>query len=1098
MTSQEKGAKFEKNANDFFVWLFEEIGFTVAKDRLQFSGTQDGFDIHIIATFNNFERQIHIECKDYKNDLDVGNIFKKLIDLEKNYDLTENDLFIAISPRANFKNADNSEKTSPVINDKFSFKTYLLDKSNYINELFALNDEFYRDIYNKDVNFPLDRAKEIERFKAIIFSRKPFKKIFLTEKNKTDFIGVINSNTNYLPRFLSTSLNSEDLYLFNRLSNNLQSLDDILQVENKVLLLGNPGLGKSTELKEFALSKWKLGEQITFIPIFRNLKNFTANNKIEDFLPNNFDEITNCYIIFDGLDEIKDSQDFISKLEVFIEACDNNKLKSIKFLLSCRTNIYESIVKNISDFKVFYLNNLSNDEAFKLLKKQLIDSSLIEKLPFQRIHFDFLKNPFLIEILSEYINRNNNLPNNSIQLWGNYINKRLEFDNKNKLLKLKINIPLIVNFSRKISLISELMKTNSIKETEIFELISEQTNEYLKNPLIEKDLNNDSWNFEHRNIQEFFASKYLSELSYENIIDFISISEKKKRKNALERFINWISCSEKNSINKTHPSLFNTITFLINILDDNKSQQVIKWLEKNEPEILFTADSDRINLDVKKIVFQNYFKKVCIENTFWISHNKSFNPETIAKFGDCEDNFNYLVSIVENTNNHFRVIISAIELLSYMTLPTSQNQKVQDFLLLKLRSRNIDSTNSKENDLKIKSYVITYIKKFKFHKESTVYLTDILDFFKDEDNKEINSSLLHLINSLDNDIDKYFEFILAEFLRIFKIINRTEEDEYLHSKLVIQDLILRINDSDNFIKILKYIISNESNFSINFDDSFILQIFEKSRIIASFDVFFIDKKIELLKERKHWFERENELAAFFVSTNSSTKLIDKVLSNEISLKESRHLVARLLSDDNIHLMIDKFIKEDFPTNEVEVFRNIIGNTNSIKLAKSFEKVMNDNGYVFDKEYISDEEIEEINKKREIKKQDNFDILFDVKKIELEIKKIFNEINIEKITWKLICKYQSQWYTKNNHSSEIDSSLTLLINLIRENGILSFNEVVNLIQNEDVLMTEIRRYFNKKIRFNIDSSHEKAIYDWCLKSVEKINYNEIILIKNNRY
>jgi hypothetical protein len=49
--------------------------------------------------------------------------------------------------------------------------------------------------------------------------------------------------------------------------------------------------------------------------------------------------------------------------------------------------------------------------------------------------------------------------------------------------------------------------------------------------LIEKDLNNNSWNFEHRNIQEFFADKYISELSYKNIIGFISISANGKREN---------------------------------------------------------------------------------------------------------------------------------------------------------------------------------------------------------------------------------------------------------------------------------------------------------------------------------------------------------------------------------------------------------------------------------------------------------------------------------------------------------------------------------------------------------------------------------------
>lgn len=1096
MTSQEKGAKFEKNANSFFVWLFEEIGFIVAKDRIQFSGTQDGFDIHLIVNINNFERQIHIECKDYKTDLDVGNILKKAWDLEKNYNLTENDLFIAISPRSNFKNADNSEKTSPVLNEKFSFKSYLLDKSNGIDRLFALNDEYYKEIYKKDIDFTFDRVKELEVFKSIIFSRKPFKKIYLTEKDRINFIGKINSNTNYLTRFLTSSFNNGELSLFSRINSNLQSLDDVLKVENKVLLLGNPGLGKSTELKEFAISKWIIGEQDNFLPIFRNLKNFTFNSEIIDFLPDNFDDITSCYIIFDGIDEIKDVQDFISKLEVFIEACNGKEQKSIKFLLSCRTNIYASIVKTINDFKVLYLSDLSNEEAFTLLKKQLTDITIVDRLSFRKIHYDFLKNPFLVEILSDYINQNNSLPNNSIQLWENYIDKRLEFDKKNKLIKLNLNTSLIVKFSKKIALISELMKANSIKEDNIFELVPENMQEYLKSPLIEKDLNNNSWNFEHRNIQEFFAARYLSELSYQNIIEFISISENGKRENIILRFIRRILGLAKLQINKTHPSLFNTITFLINILDNNKSEQIIEWLEKNDPEILFTADSDRVNSKVRKIVFQNYFKKTCIENTFWISHNRSFSVEAIAKFGDSKDNFNYLISIIENPNNHFRVIISALDLLGYMSLPDSDDGGFQALLLSKLKSKDIDSTNLKENDLKIKSHIITCIQKFNFQNERVEYLDEILEFFKDEDNKDINNSLLYLINHIDGDIDNYFEFILNEFLRIFKINKRSGEDKYLSSKIVIEDIILRINDSENFIKILHYILNDEKNYRINFEDSFVLQIFEKCRVIASFDINFIDKLVELIKKRRYWDLRENELVKLFKSTNSSVKIIEKTVNNEIKLHDSKYLIARLLTNDSINLITDKFIKEKTEKGEVEVFRNVIGNTNDRNLALSFEKTMVENGYVFSEEYLTDEDIQLINLNQKIKKQENFDLLFNLEKLELEIKNIFEEINKEEIDWDLICKYQSTWYDKNGHSFEIDSSLAFLSHLIRDNGALSFPDVVNLIKDEYVRMSELRRHLNKNIEFSISSSQQNLIYDWCIKSIEEIDYDKIILVREN--
>jgi hypothetical protein len=224
-------------------------------------------------------------------------------------------------------------------------------------------------------------------------------------------------------------------------------------------------------------------------------------------------------------------------------------------------------------------------------------------------------------------------------------------------------------------------------------------------------------------------------------------------------------------------------------------------------------------------------------------------------------------------------------------------------------------------------------------------LDEILEFFKDEDDKDINNSLLHLINHIDGDIDKYFEFILNEFLRIFKINKRVGEDKYLSSKIIIEDIILRINDSENLMKILYYILNGKKNYRANFEDRFVLQIFEKCRVIASLDINFIDKILELINKRRYWDLRENELVKLFTSTNSSVKIIEKAINNEIMLNDSKYLIARLLSNDSINLITDKFINEKTERDGVEFFRNIIGNTNDRNLALSFEKTMVENGYV---------------------------------------------------------------------------------------------------------------------------------------------------------
>ncbi len=64
--------------------------------------------------------------------------------------------------------------------------------------------------------------------------------------------------------------------------------------------------------------------------------------------------IDNTIFIFDGIDEIQNIQDFVSKLENFITNLEKED-REFDIVISCRTNIYESIVKNVLGFIVFYI-----------------------------------------------------------------------------------------------------------------------------------------------------------------------------------------------------------------------------------------------------------------------------------------------------------------------------------------------------------------------------------------------------------------------------------------------------------------------------------------------------------------------------------------------------------------------------------------------------------------------------------------------------------------------------------------------------------------------------------------------------------------------
>jgi hypothetical protein len=233
-------------------------------------------------------------------------------------------------------------------------------------------------------------------------------KISIRAEEKEHFIGKISLDEDYIERTLSEVLKKEASYFENE--NKKLTLSKILNVQTNLFVLGNPGSGKSTELIKLAISNWKEGEVEDYVPIFKNLKNFANTNTLDDYLPSNWLKLNKILLILDGIDEISDIESFKSKLENFIDTNLNSK-KDIKYVISCRTNIYESLVIGLPNFSTFYLQDLTRAEGIELISKKCIDFKYDSKLDV------FLKNPFLVSILAEYISENQQVQ----LLYGNRI-----------------------------------------------------------------------------------------------------------------------------------------------------------------------------------------------------------------------------------------------------------------------------------------------------------------------------------------------------------------------------------------------------------------------------------------------------------------------------------------------------------------------------------------------------------------------------------------------------------------------------------------------------------------------------------------------------
>ena len=716
----------------------------------------------------------------------------------------------------------------------------------------------------------------------------------------------MNENYYELRHIIKSDKRSVDFY-FNDINNSI-TLEDSIFEHDKIVLLGNPGIGKSTELKNLFDLLWSKIDLNGIVPFKINLKNFRSINKFEDLLVyENWQTLPQIIFILDGLDEISEIEDFLSAFETFL---NKYQLSNYKYVISCRTNIFEKYLVNISDFQTFYLADLTFEQSTSILR-QKFDINL-ENLVLLDKHYQYLKTPFFLNLFADYFISEKKIPDSDAKMWEIFVTKQLEAQ-KVKIQKRRLlNIPQEIKNLKKISLINEFRQKNFITANELNEVIGDNYIELIENPFfinIENEV--EKFSFEHRQLQEYFVAKTLSEKTFEDILSIIKIG----------------------TLEKAHPTLFNALSFLINLIEDGASRtKLINWIEKNQIELLIRADSDRIDEDLKIRVFQKYFESVCLEKTYWITTDRTFSVDEIARFGDCEINFNFLIDIIADKNRQFRARISALNLIAHFRkVPVARLYWFKSFLIENLESIN----NSKQ----IKSGMLHCIYTMKVCNEDESFFKKILEIFKRECNKEINVQILSILNEFDQ-IDMYSDFIREEFLRENNIITREEKDEVIRgNSYVLNQLILKIKDSNKFIEFAVYYFDSERDIDIYASDQD--ELIEKCVVFDNIDKNFIITLFKKLKIHKPYFYFERPIKELIskISIDSINKIF-QYLIDTYDFVDINYVLSNLINDENVWFAINKLKTEKkLELREIEYFRNYIANIPKRDIAKIFNDEM---------------------------------------------------------------------------------------------------------------------------------------------------------------
>ncbi|ELC8385755.1 NACHT domain-containing protein [Clostridium perfringens] len=336
--------------------------------------------------------------------------------------------------------------------------------------------------------------------------------------------------------------------------------EKFLPLYNKVLLVDNAGMGKSTLMKFLYLS---IIREQKGIPIIIELRKLEKDTSIIDFIINDINGISgNCkkeilleliergdfIYFFDGYDEI--NPDIKNKVTENLQDFINKAYKS-KFIISSRE---EDELSSFGDFQRFDIKSLNKEEAYKLIEKYdengELYEQLIEKLEEEenlKILKEFLENPLMVSLLYKAFDYSKIIPYKKNLFYeqvysalfeqhdasksGAYKRpkkSKLDKDDFNRILRCIgfITIAKGISYSRE-----EILKYIDIAKKKTL-IIDFKSSDFLYDithsvPIMTKDGYNVKW--VHKSFQEYFAAKYICEDSKEqqkNILETISSKDK--------------------------------------------------------------------------------------------------------------------------------------------------------------------------------------------------------------------------------------------------------------------------------------------------------------------------------------------------------------------------------------------------------------------------------------------------------------------------------------------------------------------------------------------------------------------------------------------
>ena len=829
-------------------------------------------------------------------------------------------------------------------------------------------------------------------------------------------------------------------------------LVEILKEKNKVILIGDAGIGKTSELKRIA--NYFSDKKTIYYPFCISLNTYIEQD-IEDLFNPSWKEIPSSALLFilDGFDEIesKYKRNFVKQIELF-----SGKYPEVTILLSCRTNFYKAETAENSGifagFKSYFLKKLDKGQINEYSNNELGSKAkrFLRSIEKKKID-DLVAIPFYLIELVNLFKDTDSLPVDRATIVEKLIQSRMNFDIKHFKNYLELKKQKIIAFEnlKVIALIMETLGRNYIDDQEYKLIIVEEGSRELLSHCTawKKCFNGQSsitWQFEHNNIQEFLAADQLKAFTFSSIKSFIAFAPD---------FV------------KIIPSWVNTISFLLSIIQSN---ELIDWILEIEPEIVIKFEPDRVEenrrVQIIKDIFNSYrSKKIGIDND-------RFRHGELGNFCNSVQLIDFLIEAGSKEKDPM-VISNAISIIWEMEIPFLRKKEIETLLVYIILDQ--DSPGF------LKNRTLTVLADSKLVSESVA--NKIVSALKNETKDWIRSGLYKfLIKSsfVDRHIDVFLDGIQYIGSRTSRLLN---EQMNLRAGLqkaykpkALRSIISHITQSD--AESIRFLFGQDLHITRIVEHSISAHHNEASLYTDMLELFVFVKK--------QFLDGTKVVGNFFLKTNTQANAFKELFNKGI--RKNGDLLAILADKENLEYVTQKYREKKLDQTEVQEFLYCL-NFNNYEFYEQYFASLNTE---FENRFEKRQQIdyEKIRKKQNIK---DIALLFNKDEFLKEIKLIFKDSSLETLNHKYFFDLQTDFGTEKKYANVVTKKLSKLF-LKKEASLEEALLKMNSLDWESFWTTEIYEKLTNNPNESILSDTQKdEIIAWVYKQISSVNFKNAI-------